>query len=493
MNEKCIDKQVKVMLLGTFHMENPGRDVIRPEVDDVLSPKRQKEISALIKSLAKWEPEIIAVEFPYEKQDELNALYKNYIQNPTAFEDSHLSPRNEIVQIGFRLAKHLNHEKLLAVDWFPEFPEWITKEDFEDVMYFTPEMRLWDRKQIELEEKNKLEKLTIAQYLYWLNLKPRINTNDTIMIDISLEHKNKKVAFTIASNWFERNLGIVRNLKEILPGGIKRVLLLYGAGHIPMLNYIMEMSSIFCPVSPLPYLKEEIMKVPNLDYKAALTAQKIVEGAKQNNAPKDIENTVTKALGILQAQGVYALYLYLYSQAEGNNPAAYLLRLLWNELKDEEVSVPLPEKVKVVLLQKNKILFCEPRKFGNLVNLTSKKKEEMEQKIREANDCVEQVKNYSKLWIENKDKFDSIANIPDIENLDLKYEISQDTKSQKWQIQANNLYLHKQFTQLPSVREIILTNIRELTADLDTLLLVRDLYEQTLIYARFHAKAAQNK
>ena len=235
------------------------------------------------------------------------------------------------------------------------------------------------------------------------------------------------------------------------------------------------------------------MKVPNLDYKAALTAQKIVEGAKQNNAPKDIENTVTKALGILQAQGVYALYLYLYSQAEGNNPAAYLLRLLWNELKDEEVSVPLPEKVKVVLLQKNKILFCEPRKFGNLVNLTSKKKEEMEQKIREANDCVEQVKNYSKLWIENKDKFDSIANIPDIENLDLKYEISQDTKSQKWQIQANNLYLHKQFTQLPSVREIILTNIRELTADLDTLLLVRDLYEQTLIYARFHAKAAQNK
>ena len=262
MNENCTDKKVKVMLLGTYHMENPGRDVIKPEGDDVLSPKRQKEIEALVKGLARWEPEIIAVEFPYEKQDELNALYKKYIQNPTAFKDSNLSPGNEIVQIGFRLAKRLNHEKLLAVDWFPEFPEWITKEDFENVMYFTPETRSWNREQIEYEVKNKLEKLTIAQYLYWLNSKPRININDTIMIDISLEHKNKKAAFTIATNWFERNLGIVRNLKEILPGGVKRVLLLYGAGHIPMLNYIMEMSSMFCPVSPLPYLEEENYENP---------------------------------------------------------------------------------------------------------------------------------------------------------------------------------------------------------------------------------------
>ena len=235
------------------------------------------------------------------------------------------------------------------------------------------------------------------------------------------------------------------------------------------------------------------MKVPNLDYIAALTAQKIVEKAKQHNAPNDIENTVTKALGVLQAQGVYALYLYLYSQAEGDNPAAYVLRFLWNELEDKEVSVPLPEKVKVVLLQKNEILFFEPRKFADLVGRSFKNKRQAEQEIGKANDCVEQVKNYSKLWIENKDKFDAFKNMLDIKNLDLSYELSQDPKSQKWQIQANNPNLHQQFTQLPSVREIILTNIRDLTADLDILHLVRNLYEQTLIYARYHAKAAQNK
>ena len=419
MNEKCIDKQVKVMLLGTFHMENPGRDVIRPEVDDVLSPKRQKEISALIKSLAKWEPEIIAVEFPYEKQDELNALYKNYIQNPTAFEDSHLSPRNEIVQIGFRLAKHLNHEKLLAVDWFPEFPEWITKEDFEDVMYFTPGMRLWDRKQIELEEKNKLEKLTIAQYLYWLNLKPRINTNDTIMIDISLEHKNKKVAFTIASNWFERNLGIVRNLKEILPGGIKRVLLLYGAGHIPMLNYIMEMSSIFCPVSPLPYLKEEIMKVPNLDYIAALTAQKIstvigkVLVMDEKGQPKrivkkeDLENLTTKSLGILQSQGIYASMLFLLSRSgKGTSP---------DQMSAEER-------------------------------------------------CATEIVS----WLHTLLKPEDFVKSPPA---------------------PDNFEPEIKFREVNSKKDEILKEVAEVTGNLDSLLLVRALWEKVLIYLRFHAKA----
>ena len=419
MNEKCVDSQVRVMLLGTYHMESPGRDVIKPEVDDVLSPKRQGEISSLIKSLARWEPEIIAVEFPYEKQDELNALYKKYIQNSAAFEDSHLSSRNEIVQIGFRLAHHLNHEKLLAVDWFPEFPEWITKEDFEDVMYFTPEMRSWNREQIELEEKSKLEKLTIAQYLYWLNSKPQININDTIMIDISLEHKNKKVAFSIASNWFERNLGIIRNLKEILPGGVKRVLLLYGAGHIPMLNYIMEMSSIFCPVSPLPYLKEEIMKVPNLDYIAALTAQKIstvIGEVLEKNAkdqPKrivkkeDLENLTTKSLGILQSQGIYASMLFLLSRSgKGSSPGQ---------------------------------MSAEERCATEIVS-----------------------------WLDTLLKPENFIKSPP------------DPKNFKSKIA---------YTEVNSKKDEILKEVAEVTGNLDSLLLVRNLWGKVLIYLRFHAKA----
>jgi hypothetical protein len=47
----------------------------------------------------------------------------------------------------------------------------------------------------------------------------------------------------------------------------------------------------------------------NLDYLAAKHAQKFIENA--NGKGGDIENKVTKALGVLQENGVYACFLYL--------------------------------------------------------------------------------------------------------------------------------------------------------------------------------------
>jgi hypothetical protein len=52
----------------------------------------------------------------------------------------------------------------------------------------------------------------------------------------------------------------------------------------------------------------------NLDYLAARQAQELIWAAQNDNAkPKDVENTVTKALGVLQENGVYACFLYLYA------------------------------------------------------------------------------------------------------------------------------------------------------------------------------------
>lgn len=59
-------------------------------------------------------------------------------------------------------------------------------------------------------------------------------------------------------------------------------------------------------------------KVKNLDLLAAKTAQDIItQTAKPKNAG-DVENLITKALGVLQENGVYAALLYLYSRS-GND------------------------------------------------------------------------------------------------------------------------------------------------------------------------------
>jgi hypothetical protein len=54
----------------------------------------------------------------------------------------------------------------------------------------------------------------------------------------------------------------------------------------------------------------------NLDRIAAQTAQSIITGTKNKKCDADnVENLVTKALGVLQENGVYASMLYLYSRS----------------------------------------------------------------------------------------------------------------------------------------------------------------------------------
>src|SRR5215472_14130917 len=46
----------EILVLGTYHMANPGRDVYNMQADDVRSPKRQAEIGELLAVLKKFHP-----------------------------------------------------------------------------------------------------------------------------------------------------------------------------------------------------------------------------------------------------------------------------------------------------------------------------------------------------------------------------------------------------------------------------------------------------
>jgi len=52
-----------------------------------------------------------------------------------------------------------------------------------------------------------------------------------------------------------------------------------------------------------------------LDRVAAGRAQKIVDQAVTKAEPKEVDNLVTKALGVLQENGVYACFLFLFSRS----------------------------------------------------------------------------------------------------------------------------------------------------------------------------------
>lgn len=70
-------------------------------------------------------------------------------------------------------------------------------------------------------------------------------------------------------------------------------------------------------------------EIANLDYETAKTAQHIIADTKTPKIePSDVENLATKALGVLQENGVYACLLYLYSRTnDKEKPVSKIIRL----------------------------------------------------------------------------------------------------------------------------------------------------------------------
>ena len=102
--------RAQVMVLGVYHMDNPGLDYASPEADDVLAPRRQAEIEAVAQAIAEFRPTRIAIEAPPSQDSALNARYRQYRAG------SYTLARNEIDQLGFRMAGMLGHERVYAVD-----------------------------------------------------------------------------------------------------------------------------------------------------------------------------------------------------------------------------------------------------------------------------------------------------------------------------------------------------------------------------------------
>ena len=106
-------KPAKVMIVGTFHLDNPGQDVFNVQVDDVLVAKRQAELAAIAKALARFEPTEVMVEWPAAMTNERYASYRADKLPPS---------RNEVVQLGFRLAALRELERVRGIDVGGEFP-----------------------------------------------------------------------------------------------------------------------------------------------------------------------------------------------------------------------------------------------------------------------------------------------------------------------------------------------------------------------------------
>ena len=113
-----------LLLVGTPHFGNPGRDVVNVRVADVRTPERQREIEAIVERLAAFRPTHVAVEWAVDKQERLDRRYAEFRAG------RYQLSANETDQIGIRLAARLGLDKVHAVDWLKAPPGGDVDYDF---------------------------------------------------------------------------------------------------------------------------------------------------------------------------------------------------------------------------------------------------------------------------------------------------------------------------------------------------------------------------
>lgn len=223
-----------VMVLGTYHFANPGLDVVKTEVADVLVPARQAEIERTTAALARFRPTKIVIEALPASAARWDSLYRSYRGG------THTLARDEREQIGLRLAARLGHARVYPIDHAGEFP-------FGPVMAYAQARDTAAARRIQaglaalgIEENRRQRELTVAGNLRLRNDPRRVAAEHGLYMSLnSVGAGDGYAGAALVSRWYERNLYIFANLQRIaVPGD--RILVIYGSGHSTILRELIR-------------------------------------------------------------------------------------------------------------------------------------------------------------------------------------------------------------------------------------------------------------
>ena len=225
------DGRPEILVLGTYHMANPGRDIVNMQADDVLSPKRQREMAQLIEVLKKFRPTKIAIEVNVGSKRAAQE-YADYLAGKRA------QSRNENDQIGYRLAKELGHTTVYAVDEDGDFPYTrvlnYAKANGRAEQFAAMEAGVRARVK---GEGDFLQSHTVLEMLQLMNsdssaAKAVASYYDFVPYGEPYEYAGPD----LIAAWFQRNIRIYRNIVALVESPNDRILVLYGAGHLGWLR-----------------------------------------------------------------------------------------------------------------------------------------------------------------------------------------------------------------------------------------------------------------
>ena len=243
------DEVREILMIGTFHFANPGLDVAKTKSFDILKEESQQELEEIAEAIKQFSPSKIFVEWPYQRQIELDSLYELYIGG-NYFDHPNLQDhrrKSETAQLAFRAANKLNLSRVYAIDYRDsEFP-------YDSMMAV---INRYQQSELQKEIDN-----TIAGYsadfdakvdsgsslkdiLFYLNTDSARDEDIRFYTELATQAGSKD-DFTgpyLTSEWYRRNIYMWSLIQKTITEDDKRIMILSGASHVAILAQLLSSS-----------------------------------------------------------------------------------------------------------------------------------------------------------------------------------------------------------------------------------------------------------
>lgn len=238
----------RVLLLGLFHFDNPGLDAVRYTPRDVMEPSAQAYLEGLAQRLARFAPTRVLLEYQASSDAAMNERYARYLGGRFDL------PKNEIYQIGFRVARRLGLSRVHGFDldvagsadalWnaLPKLPD--------------AEARLMALIQ---SESGRLERahrtLSLRELLALCNSpdEERRNRGFYMLLNDAGVADGRFLGADASAHWWHRNLRMYAQVQHHAAPG-ERVLAIAGSGHTAILRGLLDADADRVAEDPSPYL-----------------------------------------------------------------------------------------------------------------------------------------------------------------------------------------------------------------------------------------------
>ncbi len=246
----------EVAILGTFHFQSNVDAYKRKYHVDISAEKTQQEIQELLDHLKRFQPTKIALEVPVKKQEKLDSLYQEYRKGNFEL------PVPEMYQLGFRLAKQLDHPHIYGVDTQAPLHMENRVADWEQ---YAKETGVYDKWRYfdsyftgKYASSDSLKTtMSLLDYYSFLNSKEveDVSGQDKLNGMIQLGAGDSYIGADGITKDYRRNLRIYANMLHLIESDEDRFLMIYGSSHKRILRHFFEDSLEFTYMDISSYLK----------------------------------------------------------------------------------------------------------------------------------------------------------------------------------------------------------------------------------------------